>query len=170
MAETWDLGMCSRHPPPGAATRHPIMKRLGQHAVLPLPRYIYVVTRSRPYLTSVQASASGFTPIDLGLHRGRRQASLNTNHLPKIRWLRRCLRGESDNTSGSPLLFPLSKPSLHLDQFWHAQESLPRSRHAGILQSRRNQRSEPARCLLILFQADVLWVGWVVCRWLLLSV
>ncbi len=34
------------HPPPGAATCHPRMgSLLGQHAVLPLPRYTYVVTR-----------------------------------------------------------------------------------------------------------------------------
>ena len=157
-AETWYQRMCSRHPGPGAATCHPRMgSLLGQHAVLPLPAL------------SIQPQASEITPIDLDLPSGRRWASFNPNHLPKIRWLRRCLRGESDNKSGSPLLFPLSKPSLHLDQFWHAQESLPRSRHVGILQSRRNQRAEPERCLLILFQADVLWVGWVVCRWLLLS-
>ena len=49
-AETWDLRICSRHLPPGAATCHPRMGSvLGQHVVLPLPNP-YIVTRSRPYL------------------------------------------------------------------------------------------------------------------------
>ncbi len=34
----------------GVATPRPPQMQLGQHAVLPLPRCIYVVTRSRPYL------------------------------------------------------------------------------------------------------------------------
>ena len=50
MAETWDPRMRSRQLPPVAATCHPGMEALGQHAVLPLPRFSYVVTRSRPYL------------------------------------------------------------------------------------------------------------------------
>ena len=45
----------ARHPPPGAATRHPRMEALGQHVVLSQPRDSYVVTRSRPYLLKVLA-------------------------------------------------------------------------------------------------------------------
>ena len=38
--------------------------QLGQHAVLPLPRGSYVVTRSRPYLDAADAYADASLPFD----------------------------------------------------------------------------------------------------------
>ena len=42
----------------GVATPRPPQKQLGQHAVLPLPKYDYVMTRSRPYPLHPMSAAS----------------------------------------------------------------------------------------------------------------
>ena len=49
----------------------PYLVRLGQHAVLPLPRYNYVVTRSRHYLCIIHLGLGiGINPYRLGLALG----------------------------------------------------------------------------------------------------
>ena len=53
----------------------PYLVRLGQHAVLPLPRYNYVVTRSRPYLET-KGHVQGQGPFPMLRGSGRRSGRL----------------------------------------------------------------------------------------------